>query len=318
MNMKRKAIHNQVIVITGASGGIGLATARMAIARGARVVLSSSDANALKRLSDDFNREQAKDRPLAAWVTADITDANDVQTIADTAVRVFGGFDTWVNAATLSVPGHLREVTLSEKRRLFDVNFWGVVHGCRVAVPHLSKQGGAIINIGGGASDDALPGQGIYAASKQAVNTYTDTLRMECRMEGLPISISVVKPVVLDTPHTEPKHDRIHEPLTQGPSPHLAEIVAEAILACAEAPRRELFVGGSPKAFTLMEQFAPRPNAFASSSLRPAQAASYALALMGLTGLILKMWQRPTLDFEPPTKRESRRFEGVNEARARF
>ncbi|MCM2282197.1 MAG: SDR family oxidoreductase [Bdellovibrionaceae bacterium] len=258
MNLKLKPIQDQVIIITGASSGVGLATARMAVARGARVVLASRNQEELNRICNDLNREYGKGRAVAVWVAADVAAADQVQSIADSAIRNFGGFDTWVNNAAVSIYGRLREIPLVEKRRLFDVNFWGVVHGCRSALPHLSQHGGAIINIGSVVSDRSLPIQGIYSATKQAVKAYTDALRMECEADALPVSVTLIKPASIDTPYTE--HARNHmkrEPTYVAPV-YAAEVVAEAILACAQTPRRDLFVGGSAKAFSLMEHFTPR------------------------------------------------------------
>src|SRR5439155_11761348 len=102
-----------------------------------------------------------------------------VQEIADCAIEEFGSFDTWVNNAGISIYGKTTDVPLDDKRRLFDVNFWGVVHGCRAAVPHLRRRGGSIINIGSIVSDRAVPLQGAYSASKHAVNGYSDSLWCE-------------------------------------------------------------------------------------------------------------------------------------------
>lgn len=170
----------------------------------------------------------------------------------------FGRIDTWVNNAGVTIYGKLREVPLHEKRRLFDVNFWGVVHGCRSAVKALSKDGGAIINIGSVLSERAIPIQGIYSASKHAVKAYTDSLRMELEAEGLPISVSLIKPAAIDTPYTEhAKNYMDHKPVHMAPV-YSPEIVAKAILECAVTPKRDVFVGGSAKVFTFLETFMPR------------------------------------------------------------
>ncbi len=258
MKLKLKRIKNQVIVITGASSGIGLATAEMAVKRGARVVLASRNQEELHRIAQQLNKIYGARGQAAAWAVADVAEPDQVQNIADTAVRAFGGFDTWVNNAAVSIYGRLREIPLVEKRRLFDVNFWGVVHGCRSALPHLRSRGGAIINIGSVLSERAIPIQGIYSASKHAVKAYTDALRMECEADGLPVSVTLIKPAAIDTPYTE--HARNHMPNapTHQPPVYAAEVAAEAILACAQAPRRDLFVGGGAAAFSIMERFAPR------------------------------------------------------------
>lgn len=104
--------------------------------------------------------------------------------IADTAINEFGGFDTWVNNAGVSIYGPLVEVSIEDMRQLFETNFWGVVYGSRIACEHLRQRGGALINIGSVLSDRAIPLQGIYCASKHAVKGFTDALRMELEQQA--------------------------------------------------------------------------------------------------------------------------------------
>jgi len=165
MRIPLKKLKEQVVVITGASSGIGLTTAEMAVERGARVVLAARSDDELRETAERLNRGRRR----AAYVVADVADEQAVQRIADRAVAEFGGFDTWVNNAGVSVYGRLVDVPIADKRRVFDTNFWGVVHGCKAAVRHLRGRGGAIINIGSVLSEFSVPLQGIYSASKHAV-----------------------------------------------------------------------------------------------------------------------------------------------------
>jgi short-subunit dehydrogenase len=258
MSIHLKSLDQQVIVITGASSGIGLATAKLAAARGACVVLSSRNEAELNKVVSELNQKFGKKRRCAIAVVADVADANDVQKIADTTIREFGGFDTWVNNAGVSIYGKLWDTPLIEKRRLFDVNFWGVVHGCRSALKHLRNKGGAIINVGSAVSERTVLIQGIYSASKHAVKAYTDALRMEAEEAGFPVSVTLIRPASIDTPWTE--HARNHMPFQpELPAPvYAAEVVADAILTCACKPRRDVFVGGAAKAFSILEHYAPR------------------------------------------------------------
>ena len=154
---KLKDLRDQTIVITGASSGIGLATARMAAERGARVVMSSRNEEDLRRACDEIRARGGH----VSYVVADVAVPQAVDRIGETAVREFGGFDTWVNNAGVSIYGRLTEMPLEDKRRLFDTNFWGVVHGCRTAVRQLRHTGGAIINLGSIVPDRAVPLQAI-------------------------------------------------------------------------------------------------------------------------------------------------------------
>ena len=182
MRSPKRAIEDQVIVITGASSGIGLATARMAAKRGARVVVSARNAEDLAVLADEITAAGG----FALAHAADVSDARAVEALKDAALDRFGRIDTWVNNAGLSLYGKLAEVDLVEARRVFDVNFWGVVHGSRVALEAMRGRGGIIVNVGSVLSDIAIPIQGFYSASKHAVRGFTNALRVEIEMDDLP------------------------------------------------------------------------------------------------------------------------------------
>ena len=254
MRIKLKRLRDQVIVITGASSGIGLTTAEMAADAGARVVLSSRGEGDLRNVADRIRARGGR----ALAVVADVADAEAVEEIARRAIHEYGGFDTWINNAGIGLYGRSEDIPLSDKRRLFDINFWGVVHGCRSAVPHLKRHGGALINIGSIVSDRASPLLGIYSASKQAVKGYTDALRMELEEEGAPVAVTLVKPSAINTPFIEHAGNYM-EAEPEFPAPVYApEVVARAILRCAERPTREITVGGAGRMITAMGAMAPR------------------------------------------------------------
>src|SRR4029453_16390000 len=156
-----KKLKDQVIVITGASSGIGLATARMAARRGARVVMVARNHDDLR----DVVNEIISNGGRAMAVVADVADPDAVDRIGEKALLEFGGIDTWVNNAGLSIYGKLADVPLADKRRLFDINFWGVVHGCRTAIRLMKDRGGVLINIGSEVSDVGIHLMGIYFVS---------------------------------------------------------------------------------------------------------------------------------------------------------
>src|SRR4030095_2288572 len=158
MGVKLKRIEDQVVVITGASSGIGLATAKMAAERGARVVLVARDPEGLASARVEIEGSGGR----AITVMADVASFEDVRGIARKAVEAFRGFDTWINNAGLSIYGPIEEVPVEDARRLFDVNYWGVVHGSLTALAHLKERGGAVINLGSVLSDRAIPLQGHY------------------------------------------------------------------------------------------------------------------------------------------------------------
>ncbi len=249
-----KPINKQIIVITGASSGIGLATARLAARRGARLVLASRSGEVLTRLQEEIRQHGGH----AVQVQADVGHEGDVERIAAVAEEEFGGFDTWINNAGVSIYGKLADVPIEDLRKLFETNFWGVVYGSLSALRYLRLHGGAIINIGSAASDAAIPLQGMYSATKHAVKAFTDALRMEVEAEGLPVSITLIKPGTIDTPYTEHAKNYLEESPANPPPHYAPDVVAEAILRCAEVPRAEVVVGGGGKAMSLAGRYTPR------------------------------------------------------------
>ena len=254
-NRRPKALKDQVIVITGASSGIGLATSRMAARRGARVVMAARNVEDLNSAAEEIRANGG--RVLA--VPTDVADESAVDRLGEAALLEFGTIDTWVNNAGLSIYGKLTEVPLEDKRKMFDINFWGVVHGCRTAIKLMQHQGGVLINIGSEVSEIAIPLQGMYSASKHAVKGYTDALRMELEHDQIPIAVTLVKPSAINTPFPEHARNYLEEGVPALPPPVYApEVVAEAILRCAEKPVRDVFVGGSGRVQAAMGHFAPR------------------------------------------------------------
>ncbi|GAA0869496.1 hypothetical protein GCM10009116_13320 [Brevundimonas basaltis] len=237
-----KPLNQQAIVVTGATSGVGLAVARRAARKGACVFLIARGESDLKALTEELQATGAR----AAWAVADVADHAALKEAAEKCVRLFGGFDTWVNNAGASIYGAIRETTLEDQRRLFETNYWGVVNGSLVASEHLRERpgGGAIINVGSILSDAPVPVQGVYSASKHAVKGFTNALRMELMREQAPVTVSLVKPGAIDTPYN--KHARnLTGQAVQNPQPvYATHVVADTILYCAEHPIREITVGG--------------------------------------------------------------------------
>jgi short-subunit dehydrogenase len=254
MGLKLKPIEQQVFVITGASSGIGLVTARTAARQGAKVVAAARSMGKLKTLVEELQREGAE----ALAVKADVSDQKQVEEIARAAVNQFGRIDTWVNNAGLSIYGRLEAVEDRDNRRLFDINFWGIVYGSLVALPHLRKQGGALINVGSEVSEAAVPLQGMYSASKHAVKGFTDALRIEVEeVDEAPIAITLIQPTAVETAF--PRHARNYlscEPKL--PDPKIdPQQVADAIIHAATKHTHHAKVGMNAKINTFMANNAP-------------------------------------------------------------
>jgi len=255
MTVRLKPVENQVIVITGASSGIGLATARLFAERGAKgLVLVSRNADALRQIASELSRRGTR----AIAVPADTGRREDIERVARTAIDTFGGFDTWVNDAAVALYGTLEEIPIEDQRRLFDVNYWGVVNGSLTAAEHLRRRGGAIINLGSVLSERTMVLQTQYSASKHAVKGFTDGLRMELEREGAPISVTLIKPSGIDTPYPEHARNFMRDRPALPPPSYDPHLVAKAIVFAAEHPKRDLTIGFGGWAIAAMGTLAPR------------------------------------------------------------
>ncbi len=236
-----KPLKEQVIVITGASSGIGLATALAAARKGARLVLAARNAEALRAIARDITN----DGGAAIAVTADVSHRDDVQKIANAALSQYGGFDTWANIAGLGIYGKIEDVSIEDSRQLFDINFWGTVYGTLEAAAHLRNKGGVIINMGSVGSDVPLPLHGIYCASKHAVKGFTDTLRIELKAEKSPVSVTLIKPSAIGTPFFRHAKNYTDAEYKAPPPVYAPEEVANAVLYAATHRIRDIYVGSA-------------------------------------------------------------------------
>lgn len=254
MSIPLKPIEEQVIVITGASSGIGLATALTAAKRGAKVVLTARNEAILADVAAGIIRDGGD----AIAVCADVAQRASLQKVADAAFQRYGRIDTWVNDAGVSIYGKLEEVSAEDSRRLFDTNFWGVVNGSLVALAYLKANGGALINVGSEVGGAVVPYQGMYGASKHAVKGFTQALRVEVEeLERAPVSITLIQPTAVNTPY--PQHARNYmEREPKLPSPQIdPQQVADAILDAACHPRRDVRVGAGAVVDTIVAKIAP-------------------------------------------------------------
>ena len=253
MSHQPKPLDQQVIVITGATSGIGLATARAAAKEGARLVLAARSAKDLRTVAQQLETAGAH----VATVAADVARPEDVARIAEAARSHFGGFDTWVNNAGVGIFGRLEDGTASDHHRLFETNFWGLVNGSLEALKHLKQHGGALINLGSVVSDVAIPMQGMYSASKHAVKGFTDALRIELEHEKAPVTVTLIKPASIDTPFNKNVRNYTGHELQLPPPVYAPEEVAHAILHAAVHPTRDIYVGGGGKVMSSFNKHAP-------------------------------------------------------------
>jgi NAD(P)-dependent dehydrogenase (short-subunit alcohol dehydrogenase family) len=240
MGLRLKPLDQQVIVLTGATSGHGLAFARKAARRGATLMLAARNEDALRALTDEINAGGGR----AAYHVTDVGDQEQVEALASATMSSFGRFDTWINDAGVSIYGMLEQVPIDDHRRLFETNYWGVVYGSLAAVRYLRKGGGALINMGSILSDRAVPLQGPYAASKHAVKAFTDALRIELEHDNTPVSVTLVKPAGIDTPLIWHARNYMQGKPNVPPPPYSSQVVARALLYACEHPARQIAPGG--------------------------------------------------------------------------
>jgi len=255
MTVRQKPVEEQVVVITGASSGIGLATAHLFASRGARgLVLVARNEEALRKVADEISHGGTR----AIAVPADVSKREDLERVARTAVETFGSFDTWVNDAAVALYGTLDKIPIEDQRHLFEVNYWGVVNGSLIAAEHLRRRGGTIINVGSVLSERTMILQTQYSASKHAVKAFTDGLRMEMENQGAPISVTLIKPSSIDTPYVEHARNYLDKETTVPPPAYDPHLVARAIVFASEHHRRELTIGFGGWVIGAMGKVAPR------------------------------------------------------------
>lgn len=187
MNKKdMKTLANKVIVITGASSGIGEAMAKVYAAQGAKVVLGARNVQKLQLLAGDIRARGGQ----AAYCGVDVTKPEECRELIETAVREFGGIDVLICNAGISMRAIFDDVDLGVLHRLMDVNFWGTVNCCKFALPYLQASKGSVVGISSVAGLHGLPGRTGYSASKYAMTGFLETLRIENLKKGLHVMIA--------------------------------------------------------------------------------------------------------------------------------
>jgi NAD(P)-dependent dehydrogenase (short-subunit alcohol dehydrogenase family) len=245
---------SRVVVITGASAGIGRATARAFAARGARIGLIARNAEAL----ENARREVEARGGEAVVAMADVADADAVERAAQTVEAAFGPIDVWINNAMTSVLGPIREITPDEFRRVTEVTYLGVVHGTLAALRRMQpRDEGVILQVGSTLAYRGIPLQAPYCAAKHAVQGFHDSLLAELLHDRSNVRVCMVNLPAVNTPQF--RWIRNHMPRKPKPFGTVfePEVAARAIVWASEHPRRELNVGWGTSQAVIANAFAP-------------------------------------------------------------
>jgi NAD(P)-dependent dehydrogenase (short-subunit alcohol dehydrogenase family) len=246
---------NQTVVVTGASAGIGRATARLFGERGARVALIARGQAGLDGAARDV--EEAGGTALA--ISADVADYDQVVAAARKVEEQFGPIDVWVNVAFTSVFAPFEEITAAEFRRVTEVSYLGFVHGTMAALAIMRpRDRGTIVQVGSALGERSIPLQSAYCGAKHAINGFTSSLRCELRHQNSGVHVTVVQMPAVNTPQFSWVRSRLPKQPQPVPPIYQPEVAARGVLYAADHPqRRQYWVGASTAATLLANRVAP-------------------------------------------------------------
>jgi len=232
-------LQGAVVVVTGASSGVGRAIARAFGAKGARVALIARNAEALGNTAREIERSGGEARVLAL----DVSDERAVEAAADAVIASWKRIDVWINNAMVSVLSPALEMTADEFRRVTAVTYLGYVHGTLAAARRMRSRGGTILQIGSALAYRSVPLQSAYCAAKAAIRGFTDSLRCELLHDRVPIRLCMVQLPAVNTPQFEVVRTRMPGQPRPVPPVFQPELIAQAVLRAAVHPSREVWVG---------------------------------------------------------------------------
>jgi len=252
--VRKKPLAQQVIVVTGASSGLGRAIARLAGERGAKVVVTARNEEALANCAGEIERAGSE----ALVVPADCTEQDQVERVVAQAVEHFGRIDTYVANAIVTVYAEAERLLPEELRRVIDVNFFGVVYGYWASLPHLRESKGTFVHVSSALAYRGIPLQAAYCSSKAGLRAFFESARVEEQKAGTGVAISLVLPGAINTPQFDRDRQKIGYQPQPVPPIYQPELYAEATLHCAERPIRELPVSWGAQKLLWGQKLAPR------------------------------------------------------------
>jgi short-subunit dehydrogenase len=251
--MKKLDLSNSVVVITGASSGIGRAAALKFARKGATVALVARSEDQLKEVAEQCEQLGGRGLPIPL----DVTREDRVKEAARQVVETFGRIDVWVNNAAVTLFGRLEETPYEPCRQVMETNFFGYLHGARAVIPYFREQGrGVLINVSSQVGKIGQPYTSMYVSSKFAINGLSECLRMEL-MDAPDIHVCTVLAASIDTPLFQHGANYTGWAVKPMDPVYPASQAADTILQLAMNPRREAYVGGAAAMMNLMRTLAP-------------------------------------------------------------
>ncbi len=255
MKINLKKIEEQVVVIFGASSGIGRQTALDFAEKGAKLTLASRNEAGLDSLVNEIESKGG----TAFYVLADAANADEVEKVADQAFERYGRIDTWVHVAGTLIFARFEEITPKEFKRVIEVNQLGQVYGAMAALPYLKKSGGgALIHVTSVEAFRTVPYQSAYGSSKHEIKRFLQALRVELQAEKVPISVTEIMPGAINTPIWDKARNKFEYKVRPALPPiYHPKIVSDAILYSAENKVRDMVAGGGAAGVPIVERFSP-------------------------------------------------------------
>jgi len=250
----KKPLSDQVILVTGASSGLGRAIARKAGERGAKVVVTARNEEALQNCVGEIERAGSE----ALAVPADCSEQAQVDRVVARAVERFGRLDTYVANAIVTVYAEAERLEPDELRRVIDVNFFGVAYGFWAALPDLRSSKGTFLHVSSALAYRGIPLQAAYCSSKAAARAFLESARVEEQKAATGVAISLVLPGAINTPQFDRDRQKIGYQPQPVPPIYQPEAFAEATLRCAERPVRELPISWGAQKLLWGQKLSPR------------------------------------------------------------
>jgi NAD(P)-dependent dehydrogenase (short-subunit alcohol dehydrogenase family) len=253
--MQLKPINQQVVTVVGATSGIGRDTAMRFATAGAKVVVAGRHEGKLASLVAEIQQTGGEVTPL---VLKDVAVFEEVNAIANQTVEIYGRLDTWVHLPATAVFAKFEDKTPEEFKRVIDVSLMGQVYGAMAALPHLKREGrGALIHVSSMEGVRSLPYQSAYGAAKHGVEGFLQTLRVELQHDQIPISVTSIKPAVVNTPFWDNARTKLGMKLSAIPPYYEPSLVSKAILYVAQHPTRDFLIGDAARILNLLERLSP-------------------------------------------------------------